>query len=354
MKKHLIALTLMLCTCNALHAGQEWTPGTEKNVGVSYTYFSKDMLHLMSAKFDYNVYLNRHISVGGGVGTGAGWSGEEDGALINVPVTADIAFHLPLKTCAPYIDIQCGPAVAIAFADNAIGGGIEGFFNPHIGVKIPVWSETAVDLAVGYVRYGFSNDGYNGIEVKAGLSFGKGGSCSRAKARAKGRAGGGGTTANFKGGAELEYFTSCEDPGDNRMGSMYGVRGYALWSVFTPNLYAGITASIGVASHDIDDDFADYHYHENAFRFAIMPRVRYDIAEATFAKRINPFAQIDVGYAYNGVKSQFAVEPAVGISIKTDKGHSFDFSAGYLPKVYFDYGSKSDSGCIRIAAGYTF
>lgn len=352
----------MLHTTAAVHAAEPQTKGGEKNVRLSYIYFPDATVHHFNGKFDYDYYLNPYFSIGAGIGAGVAFSGNENGVHLNVPVTANLALHLPLKKCAPYVALQGGPTAGMTIADGDAFYTFNGYLNPHVGVKIPVGNSTAVDLAVGYVNYGLYNGGSNGIEVKIGMSFGNKNKDEKTRAKTsnaaekgtKGKTGRSNTDNKFKGGAELEYFTSCEGRWGESMSSMYGVRGFALWSVFTPNLYAGISASVGIANHKIDDEFSNKITKEKTFRFAIMPRLRYDITEATFAKRINPFAQVDVGYAYNGTNSQFAVEPAVGISIKRDNGQSFDFSVGYLPKLFFDAGNKSKSGCFRIAAGYTF
>ena len=368
---------LMLCATGILHAQQTWHPAREIGVKVSYASVAEDGSgNLVNGKFDYNAYLGQCFSIGGGVGANVLWSGDEDGVLLGIPVTLNLACHIPAQKCSPYIAMQGGPIVAVAIVNSETATTVTGYLNPHFGVKIPIGNRKAVDLALGYVRYGVDQGGINAVELKAGLCFGFGGSTASSTARRdqpsqltvrrtrrttsrneKMRDGSPGRSSmgtTFKSGGELELYTACKESGYNRMGGMYGVRGYALWSVLTPNLYAGIAASIGIASHDEYDWQGNYHQHSTPIRFAIMPRVRYDITEATFAKRVNPFAQVDVGYAYNGVNSQVAVEPAVGISVKMSGGHSFDFSAGYLPKVYFNRGNKSDSGCFRLAAGYTF
>jgi hypothetical protein len=123
--------------------------------------------------------------------------------------------------------------------------------------------------------------------------------------------------------------------------------------VFTPNLYLGIAASLGKSLYTQQFYFGSPE-KESALCYALMARVRYKIAEATMANRLYPFVQVDAGYAYNGVHSQFAVEPAIGLSLKTTSTQTVDLSVGFLPKVYFPNGEKTEGGCLRIALGYTF
>lgn len=372
MKKSLIVLTFALCMPLVSVAQKSWSPARELDAKLSCTTFPGNDGADLGIKADYNFYLTDHFSIGGGMGVDVPTSGEG----MFVPMTLNLGYHFPMRKVAPYLSLQTGPLFVFAFGDNEFVMASTGILSPSAGVKIPIANNVALDLSLGYMRYGLFESGTNGIVFRAGFSFGyshRGSSHAKrlgesgvgsnadgsyenavAESAARNRNAAASVHGGFCAGAEAEYFTSASDGGENRMHAMYGVRGYALWNAFVKNLYAGITLGLGVA--DYEQTILDYNYSDRhkQIRCTVMPRVRYNVGAATIAGRVYPFAQVDAGFAYNGVHCQFAAEPSAGLSVKTKDGQSLDFSVGYLPEIDFGSGYKTDGGSVRLAVGYTF
>ena len=348
MKKSLIILTLAFCMPLISMAQESWNPKRELDVRLSYECYPGFSYGIVAAKADYNCYLTKNFSLGGGLGVSVPTIGKE----IDVPLTLNLGWHFQAHKVVPYLSLQGGPVLAISLEDNDYWwGAVFGMISPSAGVKIPIGKKTALDLSLGYVRYGLFESGTDGIVFKAGFAFGY---SHRNTVTARSRTAAASVHGGFCAGAETEYFTSADDGFHNTVHSMYGVRGYALWNAFVENLYAGISVGMGFNDYEKRYENSDYSESGKRFRYSIMPRVRYNVAAATIAGRVYPFAQVDAGFAYNGVHSQFAVEPAAGLSVKTTGDQSLDFSVGYLPKIYFESGSKTDGGSVRLAVGYTF
>ena len=351
MRATTITLALAASVPTASEARTQWNPHGEVSLRFKYeTRFRHGKDPLYTGNLGYSYYFDRHFSVGMNIGAGAT---QKDVFLATTDINA--AYHLEAGAFHPYIGLRGGLLAAIG--DEAAGG--SAFLGPTVGVKFPLTRHCALDIGMEYSRYGLHNGGSDIFGIRAGVCFGFGRNAKgkTMDASPDDEAGGTGNalsaTGKFSGGIEAEGFTSCTTNRGNKICMMYGIRGYALWNAFTPNLYVGVSASVG-----------KNHYRQQVpgipvsdrspVRFAIMPRLRYKITEATFAKRIYPFAQIDAGYAYNGVNSQFAVEPAAGLSVRAAGKHAIDLSVGFLPRVYFHSGEKSEGGCLRIALGYTF
>ena len=349
MKKSLIILTFALCAPLVAVAQESWNPARELDIRLSYEYYPGFSDGIAAAKADYNWYLTKKFSLGGGLGVSVPTTGKE----LDVPLTVNLGWHFQARKVAPYLSLQGGPVLAISLEDAEYWGVVIGMISPSVGVKIPIGKKTALDLSLGYVRYGLFESGTDGIVFKAGFAFGyshRDGNTITARSRTAAASVHGG----FCAGAEAEYFTSADDGFHNKVHSMYGMRGYALWNAFVENLYAGISVGIGFNDYEHRYEYQNYSESGKRFRYSIMPRVRYNVAAATIAGRVYPFAQVDAGFAYNGVHSQFAVEPAAGLSVKTTGDQSLDFSVGYLPKIYFESGGKTDGGSMRLSVGYTF
>ncbi len=363
MKKSSIIVTALFLQSGILYAQKKWTPKNEFNIRVGINAVNGDNNgSIWATQLDYNRYLGKSLSLGIGLGAEFSTRSGEDGVIL--PIVLRGAYNWHLKNFVPYVSLQTGSSFYIGDDFFLFPHYATIFITPSVGIKIPMTPQTALDLSFGYTKCGF-DEGYSYWGVKAGISFGWGHSKDKQlTARHEKRQSESGTAkenrtysqsrhSNFRGGIEGEYLGSNMSGFYNNIHAMYGVRGYALWNIFTKNLYAGISAGIGLSDHE-EWNNSEYYEHSHKFKFAIMPRVRYNITEATIAQRIYPFAQVDAGYAYNGTNSQFAVEPAAGISIKTIGSQSVDISVGYLPKIYFYGGDKSESGCARIAVGYTF
>lgn len=162
MKRSFAMMALLLTTVIASHGQRVWQPRNEISITAG-KYFEDDE-GVVITKIDYTHYSKSNF--GFGVGSGVWFDNDVDFAL---PLSAHVTYSYPAKYVSPYARLSIGSVLAIA--DDAAGIGF--FYNPEIGVKVPILKWLAFKVNLNYFN-GFSEGSVGSWGFNAGMTFGLG------------------------------------------------------------------------------------------------------------------------------------------------------------------------------------
>lgn len=269
-----------------------------------------------------------------GIGTGVVVDDKFDNFSIPAFLRAEVDFNVN-SSVIPYFSLQTG-------YDFSIGGGNSVVrLNPSIGVKLPVSNTVMFNLGFGYTRAMANGGGCDYLGLKTGLDFNTAG---RGFVRFL-------KTLDYS--VELETMTPVEwkesVDGAYKFKNFYGFRFAALAPLPVENLSVGLTGGLGSFKN------TNEYYGGNQMYYNFMVRGKYKIKQLPLSQTIYPFAQLDMGLgAFGGIEdyAAFTVNPAIGLSVKTNDRHSADISIGYTSIPVGD--NNETKGSFRIAVGYSF
>lgn len=343
MKKLLLLLAVVFVSLGAAMAQQTQKKTNKFSVNVGYNIgLNKGSGGMFFLQPEYGKYFTDqfYLGIGTGISTDDGFN------ALSIPafMRAEIDFQADKLT--PYISLQGG----YDFNVSGLSGTGMGRISPTVGVKVPVSRHTICNLGFGYTRTIVAGGGGDYLGFNVGLMFNSGGR------------GFVNFMKKFEYSFELETMLPVSGPmekhGDTqwqeKMTSFIGFRFSGIMPTGLKNLYAGYSIGIGRYKEETVLE-SKYESHSNDLHSGylnVMARAKYKVKQLSITDKIYPFAQVDMGFAASN-DFDFAVHPAVGISIMTSKEHSIDISAGYYT-VSFDDIDNTSKGTLRIAAGYTF
>lgn len=161
MKRKLTLMALLIATVLASYGQRVWQPRNEISITAS-KYFEDDGVIL--TKIDYTHYTKSNF--GFGVGSGVWFDDADDFA---VPLSVHVSYSYPTKHVSPYAQLSVGSVLAIA----EYGAGIGFFYNPEIGVKVPILKWLAFKVNLNCL-HGFSEGSGGSWGINAGITFGLG------------------------------------------------------------------------------------------------------------------------------------------------------------------------------------
>lgn len=155
-------MALLLATVLASYGQRVWQPRNEISITAG-KYFDDDD-GLVVTKIDYTHYTKSNF----GFGIGSGWW-FDDVVDVALPLSVHVSYSYPTKYVSPYARLSIGGTLAIA--EDAAGVGF--FYNPEIGVKVPVLKWLAFKVNLNYF-HGFSEGSEGSWGFNAGITFGLG------------------------------------------------------------------------------------------------------------------------------------------------------------------------------------
>lgn len=161
MKKLLTIMSLLIMCAISSYGQRIWQPHNEISITAG-KYFEDD--EAVVTKIEYTHYTKSNI--GFGVSSGMWFL---DGDNLAVPLIVHLSYSYPMKYASPYA--QLGIGGLLAFGKDVIGAGF--FYNPEIGVKVPILKWLAFKVNLNYF-HGFSEGSVGLWGFNAGITFGLG------------------------------------------------------------------------------------------------------------------------------------------------------------------------------------
>lgn len=161
MKKLLTIMSLLIMCAISSYGQRIWQPRNEISITAG-KYFEDD--EAVVTKIEYTHYTKSNF--GFGVGSGV-WFYDAD--CLAFPLSVHASYSYPTKYVSPYAQLGIGGVFAIA--DEAAGVGF--FYNPEIGVKVPILKWLAFKVNLNYF-HGFSEGSVGSWGFNAGITFGLG------------------------------------------------------------------------------------------------------------------------------------------------------------------------------------
>lgn len=161
MKKLLTIMSLLIMCAISSYGQRIWQPRNEISITAG-KYFEDD--EAVVTKIEYTHYTKSNI--GFGVSSGMWFL---DGDNLAVPLIVHLSYSYPMKYASPYAQLGIGGLFAIA--NEAAGVGF--FYNPEIGVKVPILKWLAFKVNLNYF-HGFSEGSVGLWGFNAGITFGLG------------------------------------------------------------------------------------------------------------------------------------------------------------------------------------
>lgn len=326
MKKFFIAI-VCLFVYNIAEA-QDFQKTTEFNVNVGYDILLKGN----GGAFVVQPEFGKHFSKQFYLGVGTGMVTDNKFKTFAIPAFLRAEIDFPIKQVTPYISLQGGYDFGVDDRQSCVR------INPSIGVKVPITKTIAFNLGFGYTRTIVDGGGANWLGLRAGLNFNSSGDGLKKFMN------------SLDYNIELETMTSVKQQDEEypeELKGVLGIRFSALAPLPIKNLYTGVSIGIGCCKNTSEwsrgEDGWIASGETTEIYSSIMSRTLYKAKQLAITEKIYPFAQVDIGL---GGYFEFAVSPAVGISIVTKETHSINISAGYTPLL--------GEGSMRIAVGYTF
>lgn len=355
-----------------------------------------------NVNFTTSYRINDYLGIGAGVGIIESFKFSGDPML---PIFGRITAQKFGEKFTPFATVDIG-------YNPLNGGGM--VFNPVVGVRYEGWT-----AGIGY--YGYKPTDYSmmsGIAVRLGYTFGYHKSDSKF-ARALRKLEFSMALSGMMGGTNaynLKEENTISQGENNVYGyqkgrakeSHKGLGGFSLALTYPVwrNLYVGVGAQMGAwrtsESLHIDTEWTeaglnnsyygkpafdkytsysrdDRDEHETSIDLAVFGRLKYKFREFTFAKKLFPYVQVDMGAIVSADQLDedrpFYFSPEVGLSLAVGSRHSLDIGLGltqlysgsgtsakfhtdnrdwlYLTRTYTrDKEGKFNS--FRISVGYTF
>lgn len=161
MKKLLTIMSLLIMCAISSYGQRVWQPRNEISITAG-KYFEDD--GVVVTKIDYTHITKSNF--GFGVGSGMWFL---DGDNLAVPLIVHLSYSYPMKYASPYA--QLGIGGLLAFGKDVIGAGF--FYNPEIGVKVPILKWLAFKVNLNCLN-DFPKGGGGSWGINAGITFGLG------------------------------------------------------------------------------------------------------------------------------------------------------------------------------------
>lgn len=161
MKKLLTIMSLLIMCAISSYGQRIWQPRNEISITAG-KYFEDD--EAVVTKIEYTHYTKSNI--GFGVSSGMWFL---DGDNLAVPLIVHLSYSYPMKYASPYA--QLGIGGLLAFGKDVIGAGF--FYNPEIGVKVPILKWLAFKVNLNCLN-DFPKRGGGSWGINAGITFGLG------------------------------------------------------------------------------------------------------------------------------------------------------------------------------------
>lgn len=145
MKKFIIsAILLLVCLSSSAQSAFRERHGAYKgflDVGLASSFADGENSVTFSLRTSHGIQINPFIFAGAGVGVGVATGSQYDEATVMAPIFAHTRYNFSRSTISPYLDVKGG---------YSVGDFNGGYFQPSLGVSLPVTSRFAIDFGLSY------------------------------------------------------------------------------------------------------------------------------------------------------------------------------------------------------------
>lgn len=122
------------------------------DVGLAGVFANGESSVSFELRTSHGIQINPFVFAGLGIGVGVNGGSVSDASVV-APIFAQMRFNLTRSTISPYLDIKGG---------YSVGDFKGGYFQPSLGVSLPITRKFAVDFGLAYTL-NTRNDSYNGL-----------------------------------------------------------------------------------------------------------------------------------------------------------------------------------------------